>query len=34
MDEESAVAVEMDMDSLAAFREKFPVLKDGDVWKW
>lgn len=31
MDEESAVSVEMDMDSLAAFREKFPVLKDGDV---
>lgn len=31
MGEESAVSAEMDMEALAAFREKFPVLEDADV---
>jgi hypothetical protein len=31
MSEESACSVEMDMEALAAFREKFPVLEDADV---
>lgn len=30
MGEESVISVEMDLDALAAFREKFPVLKDAD----
>ena len=30
MGEESAVSVEMDLEALVAFREKFPVLKDTD----
>ena len=31
MGQESAVSVEMDMEELAAFRQKFPVLEDADV---
>lgn len=31
MGEEDSVTVEMDMEALATFREKFPVLRDADI---